>query len=303
MVAEAPKDLSAIERGATDGFGSMTFVGALFQPNPYEALLAGVSEVNYAGIDEKTKLQKLEFKQEGMNWTLFAEGGEKPALRRIETDISKMAGLAGLPAGMEELVKAFKMTMSMEFANWNFNPAIAPERFRFTPPEEAKKSDDLLKGLGIGGGEEEEGEDSDLLEEPAPNFKAALLGGSEFDSASVKDQPMAVVFWAGEADHTVKVIDTVNSWAAGAKVKPVFINVGETREKATALVAKKSWKGTFAIDPESKIAEDFEVEGVPKTFLIDREGVIQRAYLGFHDDLKSLLAKDAELLRAKKPVE
>lgn len=296
-ISEAPKDLSGMKEGANDGFGGMAFVSALFEEKPYEALLAGVSEVKHAGEDGTSKLQKLEFRQEGMNWTLFAETGDKPALRRIETDLSKLQGADGLPAGMEELMKNFKMTMSMEFANWKFNPTFGPDRFKFTPPAGAQKSDDLLAGLGAAE-EEKDGEDSDLIGEPAPKFKAALLAGGEFDSASVKEQPLAVVFWAGEADHTSKVINTINEWAPTANVKTVFINVSEPKEKAAELVGKHKWKGAFAADPEGKIAEEFEVEGVPKTFLIDRHGAIQRAYLGFHEDLKTLLADDAKTLAA-----
>lgn len=295
QVGEAPKDLSGLNEGAAEGFGGINFIGALFDPKPYDALLAGVSEVKHSGEDSESKLQRLEFKQEGMSWKMLIEPGEKPTLRRIETDLSKLAGAGGLPPGMEELMKSFKMTMTMEFANWKFNPTFAADRFRFTPPEGAQKSDDLLKGLA--GEDEKDGEDSDLIGEAAPKFKATLLAGGEFDSATVKDQPLVVVFWAGEADHTTKVVETVNTWAPTIKAKAIFINVAEPKERVVAALSKRGWKGDFALDPEGKIAEQFEVEGVPKTFLIDRHGAIQRAYLGHHENLKILLAKDAETLK------
>jgi peroxiredoxin len=294
----APKDLSGLKDGASGSFGGMMFVGALFDEHPYEALIAGVSEVKYAGEEEG--LQRLNFKQEEMNWSLFIQKGDKPVLRRIEIDVSETASGADLPAGLEQLVKQFKMAMTMEFTDWKLNSAIPKERFQFTPPEGAKPSDDLLGNI-LGAKEEaREGEDSSLIGEEAPKFKAPLLAGGEFDSATLKNAPAAVVFWSGEAEHTTKVLETVHAWAAASGLKAVFINTAEPREKAGELVKKRSWKGTFASDPDGKVAEDFEVEGVPMTFLIDKDGVIKRAYLGFHDDLKDLLAKDAQALGAAK---
>jgi hypothetical protein len=39
---------------------------------------------------------------------------------------------------------------------------------------------------------------------------------------------------------------------------------------------------------------------VPTTFLIDKKAVVRKAYLGFHNDLKTMLAKEIDALQSEK---
>jgi hypothetical protein len=111
MVRPAPKSIGSLvlEAGATFGdvTGSMAFIAALFSPNPYDALIAGVAEGNYAGVEviAGKEYQRLNFKQEGVAWSLLMTADTKPLLRRIEVDVSKLP------------VNAASMTM--EFSGWN----------------------------------------------------------------------------------------------------------------------------------------------------------------------------------------
>jgi hypothetical protein len=126
-VHPAPKDISGIdyESGGPSGdLGSMAFISALFSANPHQSLLAGVKEAAYGGREKigDSDCDRILFKQDGLDWTLFTSAGEKPQVRRIEVTIPQMR-------------------MTMDFTNWKLNNSIPADRFKFAPPEGANNVD------------------------------------------------------------------------------------------------------------------------------------------------------------------
>jgi peroxiredoxin len=275
VVGPAPKQIADIVLGAGEAFGdatgSMAFIAALFSPKPYDALVAGVSEATYGGLEifEGAQLQRVNFKQEGLGWSLLMTTNSSASLRRIEVDVSKLP------------VDAAKMTM--QFANWKFDPAIAPERFHFTPPKEAQKVDAFFSG------------DSDLIGEKLPAFKLRGIDDTKWDSSDWKGHTTVLLFWAGQEEHCVKALAAVSELAAANKaVKFYAINLDETgaKEKVLELYAKNKISLPTALDPAHAVADELQVDGVPMTFLIDKEGVIRNAWLGHHPDYKQIIAKE-----------
>src|SRR3954467_835190 len=140
-VQKASKQIGGIELAAqTADMGSMAFITAMFSENPRAALLMGVLDAKYSGREkiDGAECDRVNMKQEGLDWRLFTTTGEKPLVRRIEVTIPQ------------------QLDMSMDFTGWKLNAVIAGDRFKFVPPTGAKKVDKLLDE------EEKEGEDSDL---------------------------------------------------------------------------------------------------------------------------------------------
>jgi len=111
--------------------------GMLFQnvlaADPVEALMEGVTEAKHAGMEKVggKDCHHLKFKQQGMDWDLWvaAEG---------DAFVLKASSEQDTPNG--------KLVISETYSNWKRNAEPAKDAFNFTPPEEAKKVDQLGGG-------------------------------------------------------------------------------------------------------------------------------------------------------------
>lgn len=264
--------------GPTGDLGSMAFITALFGENPRAALLAGVLQAKYAGHEkiEAGECERIDMKQEGLDWRLFATTGAQPMVRRIEVSIPQLS-------------------MSMDFTGWKLNAAIPADRFVFTPPADAKKVTKLLD-------EEEKEGDSELVGEPTPKLKLKTLDGDTFDTTSLKGKTWLLVIWAGEAEHCASALQAVVELAAAKKgVAAASINVDEKPDVTRIKGFLGARKIKTALDQDGQVIEKFEVEGVPITFLIDKGGTIRKAFLGYHQEFKSILGKEIDALNTPAP--
>jgi peroxiredoxin len=282
VVMPSKKTISAVLMDAGAVYGdasSLVFLAALFDDKPYESLVAGVIEATYGGLEivQGVQLQRVNFKQEGVAWSLLMTTNATPSLRRIEVDVSKLHADAA--------------KMAMDFNNWKFNEPIASDRFNFVPPKDARKVDAFFDG------------DSDLIGEKLPAFKLRSIDGKEWNSSAWKGAPAILVFWQGEEEHTLKALQALSELAGASKnVKFYAINLDEQpdKEKLKSLYAKNKIALPTALDPAHTAADQLEVDGVPMTFLIDKEGVIRNAFLGHHPDFKDIVAKEIKTLSAPK---
>jgi peroxiredoxin len=281
-VHKAAKQIGALEMASqTADMGSMAFIAAMFAENPRTALLAGVTEARYGGRAKlgDVECDRIDMKQEGLDWRLFATAEEKPLVRRIEVAIPE------------------QLNLGMDFTAWKLNAAIPSERFQFTPPAEAKKVDKFLDE------EEKEGEDSDLIGEALPKLKLMTVDGDNFDTGSLKGRVSLVVVWSGEVEHCVNAIKAATELAGARKGVSVYsINVEEKADKARikTFLSKSKLNVKTALDEGGQVVEKFGIEGAPTTFLIDGKGVVRKAYLGYHADLKTLLGKEIDVVLAEK---
>ena len=61
------------------------------------------------------------------------------------------------------------------------------------------------------------------------------------------------------------------------------VNLDKERELAEQFLHEIPAKFTIADDPEGKVAEQYEVQGMPSSYIIDRWGHIVRVHLGFRE--------------------
>lgn len=61
------------------------------------------------------------------------------------------------------------------------------------------------------------------------------------------------------------------------------MNVGETSEKVKAFAQKRELTFTNLLDEATRAAQAYQVRGIPTSFFIDRDGVIQIRHTGALD--------------------
>ncbi len=70
------------------------------------------------------------------------------------------------------------------------------------------------------------------------------------------------------------------------------VNVGQTRDTAAAFTSKLGITYDVLLDPESKVARQYGVVGLPTSFVIGRDGVVRGKILGESD--KAVFARMVE---------
>ena len=63
----------------------------------------------------------------------------------------------------------------------------------------------------------------------------------------------------------------------------VGINLDKSRELSDDFLRKIPANFTLAYDPDGKIASAYRVKGMPSSYLIDRQGRIQKTHIGFRE--------------------
>jgi len=64
----------------------------------------------------------------------------------------------------------------------------------------------------------------------------------------------------------------------------VGINLDKSRELSDDFLKKTPADFIVAYDPEGKVASAYRVKGMPSSYLIDRQGRIQKTHIGFREE-------------------
>ena len=119
---------------------------------------------------------------------------------------------------------------------------------------------------------------------PAPDFELPSRGGDAVRLADLKGQVVMINFWAtwcGPCRQEMPLLEQLH-----AKYEPLgFTLLGVNVEPDSALAAEflQRVPVSFPIlfDRESKVSEQFGVEAMPSTVLIDREGRVRHVHRGY----------------------
>ncbi len=125
---------------------------------------------------------------------------------------------------------------------------------------------------------------SPLIGKPAPSFDLPTLEAPDrhFGPHLLKGRPYLLNVWASwceacRAEHPV-LIDL----ARRGEVNLMGLNYKDTPEKARAWLEAHGGNPyqTVAVDTQGKVGIDWGVYGVPETFVIDANGIIQYKHTG-----------------------
>jgi peroxiredoxin len=81
------------------------------------------------------------------------------------------------------------------------------------------------------------------------------------------------------------------------KVAFIAVNQGEKPKQIKKFLKQKKWESlSVALDPQSVAGKNFNVEGIPQTVIIDKEGKVRHVHVGFSPDIGSRLKKEIQAL-------
>ena len=157
----------------------------------------------------------------------------------------------------------------------------------FTPPGDARRV-----------------ESSTLLAtgKPAPDFTLQDLKGEKVTLSRLKGRVVILDFWATWCGPCRAAMPELNRLYDVFKEKDVIIlacNQQEDKETVEKFMKENKLNFRALLDSERKAAEQYNVEGIPTTILIDQKGLVRSTDVGFPGTLDELEKKVNELLKGE----
>ncbi len=133
----------------------------------------------------------------------------------------------------------------------------------------------------------------------APGFTLKDRAGQTRSLADFKGRVVLVDFWASwcaPCKASFPALDALQEEFRGEGLEVVAINVDEDAKDAQAFLAGKSPSMTVLFDPRGRTPEDFKVEGMPTSFLIDKAGMIRFRHMGYNDQTRVDFKREIAML-------
>jgi len=143
------------------------------------------------------------------------------------------------------------------------------------------------------------GESSPMLTKEAPTFTLPLLAGGDFDLAKEKGKVIVLDFWATWCGPCVKSLPDMIAKMAEfdpSKVRFIAVNQAEPSDQVKAFLETRGWKMEVALDGFQRVGQQFKVEGIPHTVIIDAEGKVAFVKTGYSPDGADKLAEQVRKL-------
>lgn len=128
----------------------------------------------------------------------------------------------------------------------------------------------------------------------APDFNLPLLGGGEMNLAQHAGKDLVVLdFWATWCPPCRKGLPDIAALAdkyADAPVAVYAVNLGEPAELVSGFLREAGIEIPVALDITREVGARYEVQSIPTTLLIDRDGMVHYGHIGHSSGLQSKLS-------------
>lgn len=290
MTNTAPKEVAELTEDNPMGaaLGNL-MLQVLLARKPADALLENVKSLNHGGDADLDGVpcHILEGVEQEVKWRMWVQRGETAWLWQVVIDMGKT--MSPTPQGG---FKELQMEMILRYANLEANPKLDAATFQFKAPEGAK----LVKSFF-----EREDSSSALLGKAAPDFTLDLLDGGKVQLSQHKGKEIVILdFWAtwcGPCRKAMPVLAEVATTYKDKGVRLYAVDLAEPPSKVRAFLDQnKLTQLSVALDKESKVGEDYGVNGIPHTVLIGKDGTVQAVHVGLLPNLKAKLSGELDAL-------
>ncbi len=131
----------------------------------------------------------------------------------------------------------------------------------------------------------------------APDFSVEMLDGSTVTLSKLQGKPVLLIFWATwcppcreELSHLQEgVIDVY-----GDAITVLPISRGEERSKVESFITKMGYTFAVGLDGDQSIYKKYASNYIPRCFVINAEGVVEYAGVGYDEEIAATVNKTLE---------
>jgi len=139
---------------------------------------------------------------------------------------------------------------------------------------------------------------------PAPEYSARTLDGESLALADLSGQVVVLNVWATWCGPCVREMPGLQKLHedyadAGLVVVGASIDRGQAEASVRRFLKERDLTFTILLDPDQTVAQRFRTLGVPETFLIGRNGVIDHRWIGEFDPTAPQVRERVENLLAE----
>jgi peroxiredoxin len=119
--------------------------------------------------------------------------------------------------------------------------------------------------------------------QPAPDFTANTLDGTQIRLSDLKGAPVAISFWATWCVPCKTELPELQSAAARysrAKVQILTVNAGESESAVSDYLSELNLKLNVLLDPDKEIMSSYGIMVLPVTVWVDAKGVARAEHIG-----------------------
>ncbi len=141
-------------------------------------------------------------------------------------------------------------------------------------------------------------EQPELVDKPAPDFSALTLDGRTVSLADFRGQKKVVVsFWASwcgpcrlEMPSLIQFYKTNHRDTSDFEI--LAVSIDEDPKAAADFATAMKLNFPILVDPDQKIANAYQVEGIPTMFVIDKDGKVIYGRAGYDATMTFQLASE-----------
>lgn len=120
---------------------------------------------------------------------------------------------------------------------------------------------------------------------PAPAYGAVTMQGDSVDLASMKGNVVLLNVWATWCIPCRREVPELQALhqdfeSKGLRIWGVSVDAGEADADVNAFIKDFSMTYMVLRDPAERVLSTFRIQGVPASYLIDREGIVRWRTLG-----------------------
>jgi len=122
-----------------------------------------------------------------------------------------------------------------------------------------------------------------VIGKPAPNFKLQSLDGQSISLSDFRGKPVLINFWAtwcGPCRIEMPYLQQIYEEWHGKGMVVLTINIGESSSQIKEFMQSQGLSLPVLLDKRGSVAQKYNILGIPTTFFLDKDGVIQDKIIG-----------------------
>ena len=159
----------------------------------------------------------------------------------------------------------------------------------------------ITERRGNHGDAEEEGANSPLVGNTAPDFNLRTLDGREITLSSYRRKgPVVLAFWAswcGPCQMEMPLLESFYRENHGRGVELLAISIDFDTKAARRFAEEHRLPFPVLLDDHNVVADHYQAEGIPLLYVVDPSGKLRYSLSGYNPAYEAMLTREVDAVR------